>query len=209
MRPALAALGLLLVAIAFVSVSSRSQSQSSDSGNRSIDDEMKILKNGTLCERMSAIIELHRTGKGAIPALISHISDTELAADSANLIANPILSSRPPESQYDYFAGALYAYIVELILGRATVNAAWRSSGSLWSNDPTHCDFPLDPGDYPYSWGVVRRKDNRPIAASDLPRIKETYSNWWGTNGKKTLPQLQQDWKHHLRPLRGSEFSWR
>jgi hypothetical protein len=197
MRSTLRACRLLVMLIAFVRVPVHSQSQPLVSANTSIDGEMELLKKGSMCERMSAIIALHRTGKQVIPALISHISDSDLAPDSAGLLANPVISYRPPESQNNYFAGVLYAYVVELILGRTAL-----------ITNPAQCEFPMGSDDFAYSLGIIRKSGNHPISAHDLPRIKQIYSKWWGTNGKKSLVQLQKNWKRSSRPLRGSEFSW-
>src|ERR1700739_445605 len=134
MRSTLRTCRLLVIAIASILAPVDSLSRQLNSSRTKIDGEMMALKKGTLCERMSAIIELHDAGERAIPALIYHIGDTDLAPDSAELLASPILSSRPPESQNDYFAGVLYAYSVELILGRATVSAARRSPLRLWED---------------------------------------------------------------------------
>jgi hypothetical protein len=195
MRLGLRARRSLLLAIMLVPALAHSQSQLS--GNTSIESEMESLKNGTLCQRRSAIIALHRKGKQAIPTLISHIGDIDLADASADMLSNPILSAMPPESQNDYFVGVLYAYAVELILGRVTVSA-----------DQMHCDFLLDVGDYAYRFGIIRKKGDRPIAATDLPRIEQIYSRWWESNLHRTLAQMREDWKRSSRPLSGSQFSW-
>lgn len=197
MRSGLRLHRLILVAIVLLPAQVHSQSQHPGSDITIIDREMRPLKNGTLCERRSAIFALHQKGKDAIPVLISRIDDPELATGSANLLANPIISYRPPESQNDYFAGVLYAFVVELILGRTTL-----------STDLARCEFHLGSDDYAYSLGIVRKKGNQPIAMGDLPGIKQMYLSWWESHRNKTLAQMQQDWKHSLRPLRGSEFIW-
>jgi hypothetical protein len=188
---------LVLLAAVLLPGQVHTQAQAPRSGVASVEGELQSLKKGTLCERRSAIFALHQKGIDAIPVLVSRVGDAELAEESANLLANPVISYRPPESQNDYFAGVLYAYVVELILAKTTL-----------STDLARCEFLLGSDDYAYSLGIIRKKGNRPIAASDLPRIKQLYLDWWESHRNSTLPQLQQDWKHSLRPLRRSEFRW-
>jgi hypothetical protein len=188
---------LFLLAIMSFSALIHAQLHESGAPEPALEGQLKSLKNGSLCERRSAVMALHRAGIQAIPALIEHISDGEIAESSALLFQIPILSSRPPDAQDDYFAGVLYAYSVELILGRERL---------IVREGP--CDFLLDPGEYVYHSGVIRKKHRRLIEASDLPRVQQFYSRWWGTNRNKTLTQLRQDWKQSARPLNGSPYSW-
>ena len=197
MRRAPLMCGLVLVAIVFVPAMVHSQSGQPRSTHPSLNSQMGSLKNGTFCERTAAIFALHQQGRRAIPALISRMDDAELAEDSGDLISNPIISTRPLGSQNDYFAGELYAYVLELILGRGTL-----------SRDPEHCEFYLTPDDYAYSIGTLQKRGNHAITATDLPLIKQIYSDWWAANRKKTLAELQQDWKQASRPLTRSQFIW-
>jgi hypothetical protein len=169
---------LVLVTIALLPAQVHCQSQLPGSHFTSIEGELRSLKSGTTCERWSAIFALHQKGEDAIPLLISRTDDSDPAKNSANLLANPVISYRPTDSQNDYFAGVLYAYVVELILGRATL-----------SKDLARCEIHEGSDDYAYSLGIIRKKGNRPIEAADLPRIKQVYSNWWRRNGKRTLGQ--------------------
>jgi hypothetical protein len=140
---------------------------------------------------------LHRAGKQAIPALIGHIGDGEIAQSSVLLFENPILNYMPPDAQHDYIAGVLYAYTVELILGKDRLSV-----------DQGSCDFLLDPGDYVYHSGLIRKQDHRLIEAIDLSRVQQIYSRWWEANRNKSLIQLRRDWKMSARPLKRSQFSW-
>lgn len=85
-----------------------------------------LLKNGTLCEKRAAVLFLHRQGKQAIPVLLEHLDDTEIAPLSTLIFDNPALSWMPPGSDHDQPAGELYAYVVELIIAKAALIRRWR-----------------------------------------------------------------------------------
>lgn len=156
---------------------------------------LENLKTGSICQRRAAISGLHRMGKAAIPRLIEHIDDHEVAPSSTLMLANPLLSSAPA-SQKNEFSGVINAYVVELILASATLR------------DEKDCTFLLSERDYVYGWGVIM-KDGEVISAADLARVKQQYVQWWGKNQSKSLSTLRGEWKERIRPLTGSEYHWR
>ena len=188
-----------LVTVFFVSLLLLGLAQGQDSGARKIalQIQMDSLKNGKDCERRSAVRALHRFGKQAIPGLLERITDSQLAKSSALLLQNPLLSSVLPKSQHDEFAGVLYAYTIELILGREVL-----------STEAGRCEFLLGQDDYLYGHGVIRKDPNEALAPIDLSRIQQIYSAWWDANRNKTLAQLRADWKRSARPLSGSKYRW-
>jgi len=106
---------------------------------------LETLKNGTTCQRRAAIMALHHLGKSAIPLLIEHVDDHDVARSSTLMLANPILSYAPPGSQKDEFSGVIYAYVVELILARDALH------------DDNDCTFLLSQGDYAYGHGLIMK----------------------------------------------------
>jgi hypothetical protein len=134
-------------------------------------------------------------GKTAIPVLIDHIDDRDVAPSSTLMLENPIVSSAP-EVQKDEFSGVINAYVVELIL----------ASNAL--RDKRDCTFLLSEGDYAYGWGVIM-KDGKLINATDLAHVKQQYLQWWGKNHNKSLSTLRVEWKKRIQPLTGSEYHWR
>ena len=96
----------------------------------------------------------------------------------------------------------LYAYVVELILGKRTL-----SKNVLSTSEGSRCDYLLGLDDYIYGHGLVFSGDNV-IKATDLPRIKQIYLNWWNKNENKSLAKLRQDWKASQRPLTGTPYGW-
>lgn len=155
------------------------------------------VKDGKDCERRAAIFALHRIGKQAIPALVTRIADAQVAGSGTVDLQNPILSSVLPNFQRDQFAGVLYAYIIELILGRETLSA-----------EAGKCDFLLAQDDYLYGHGAIRKDPNSPLEPADLSRIQQIYLKWWDANRNKTLTQLRSEWKQSIRPLSSSEYRW-
>ena len=123
---------------------------------------LENLKTGSICQRRAAIIALHRMAKAAIPMLIEHIDDHEVAPSSTLMLASPILSSAPA-SQKDEFSGVINAYVVELILASATLR-----------DDEKDCTFLLSQGDYAYGWGVIMKDGVR--SPSGLTPSKLTFA---------------------------------
>lgn len=158
---------------------------------------LESLKSGTMCERRSAVLALYRLGKQAIPALLEHIDDGEIAPSTTLILANPAFSYAPPGSQHDQFTGVLYAYAIELILGR---NAISKDEGK-------RCVYLLGLSDYVYGHGLIFN-ENELIKANDLSRIKQIYSQWWDKNRNKSLAKMRQDWKASRRPLTGTQYKW-
>jgi hypothetical protein len=192
------ALCLQISVLALVCASSivRAQQQSSDNAEKNVEQYLVSLKTGTMCERRAAVSALHQMGKKAIPVLIAHISDAEIAKASTLMLANPLLSYVPRGSLRDEYSGVIYAYAIELILAR---DALHTGAGD--------CMFLLDNGDYAYSHGLIMKGQNV-IGASDLERVKELYSQWWKTHRNEDLVTLQRDWSKSLRPLGGSAYHW-
>ena len=158
---------------------------------------LDLLKNGTLCQKRAAVLALYEQGKKAIPALVDRIEDSEIAYQSTNVLASPVISSAPPDSQHDQFAGVLYAYVIELILARDNV-----------SRDETgSCKFLLGLDDYVYGHGLILN-GNELIKANDLSRIKQIYLRWWTGNRGKNLTEMRQEWQRLHRPLAGTEYRW-
>jgi hypothetical protein len=155
------------------------------------------LKGGNVCERAAAIRNLHHMGKRVIPVLIQRIGDSEIANSSTLMLANPALSYAPPGSQCDEYSGLLYAYVVELILARESLHTASQDCNFLFKNL----------GDYAYPHGLIV-KNEKVIQASDLPKIKQLYSLWWGKHNNESLLSLRRDWAKSIRPLSGSEYGW-
>lgn len=95
----------------------------------------------------------------------------------------------------DEFSGVIYAYVVELILGRDTLQ------------DDKDCTFLLGTGDYVYGHGLIMRGDNV-IRATELAQVKQLYSRWWEENRNKGLSALRLEWKKFARPLSDSKYHW-
>jgi hypothetical protein len=154
------------------------------------------LKAGAMCERRAAIAALHQMGKEAIPILIARIGDADVAKSSTLMLANPALSYVPPDSQRDAYSGVVYAYVIELILARESLNTG--------TGD---CMFLLDPRDYAYGHGLIMKGQNV-IRASELNHVKQLYSKWWETHRNEDLYALRSDWQRSMRPLTGSAYHW-
>ncbi len=86
-----------------------------------VESRLSVLKNGSMCERRQAVVALHKLGKAAIPALVSHIGDADRATKSTLLLQNPMLSYVFPDSIHDEFSGVIAAYLIELILGQRSL----------------------------------------------------------------------------------------
>lgn len=179
----------------FLSLLSFGQQRKSIESDHGIKRNLETLKSGTTCQRRAAIVALHQMGKAAIPVLIEHIDDRDVAPSSTLMLENPMLSSAPA-SQKDEFSGVIDAYVVELILARETLR------------DDKDCTFLLTEGDYAYGWGVIM-KDGKLVSADELAHVKKQYLQWWEENRNKSLAALRVEWKKRIRPLTGSEFHWR
>jgi len=195
---------LLLIGI-MLCVSTRAKSQLSKS-DQDLQEYLKSLKRGTLSERSSVVVALHRLGKQAIPALVEHISDAEIAPSTALMLHNPFMSGVFTGTPRNEFAGILNAYIVELILAKDRLSATERDPHLL-----------LSVRDYIYGEGVMVKggesssTDSSSISqldASDLPRIERIYSEWWRRNKNKPLAEMRRDWNAKHRPLTGSRYRW-
>jgi hypothetical protein len=186
---------VVLILVCCLSPLCLSQQRESLESNHSIQPYLETLKSGRNCPRRAAIVALHQMGKTAIPLLIDHINDSDVAPSSTLMLANPILSSAPA-SQKDELSGVINAYVVELILASETLR------------DEKDCTFLLSEGDYAYGWGVIM-KDGEVISATDLAPVKQQYLQWWGKNHNKSLSTLRVEWKKRIRPLTGSEYHWR
>jgi len=136
-------------------------------------------------------------GKKAIPALLEHLADTEIAPMSTLIFVNPMLSWIPPGSDHDQPAGVLYAYVIELIVAKAALS----DDGGSCSN------FLLNKNDYVYGRGLIMHGDEI-INAGDLPRIKQIYLQWWDRNRSKSLARIRREWKASHRPLTGTQYNW-
>jgi hypothetical protein len=180
------------------SLSPLSRCQQHDAAPRTeenVQQYLNTLKSGTICARRKAIFALHHLGKSAIPLLIDHIDDRQVASKSTLMLANPILSYAPPGSQRDEFSGVIYAYVVELILARRSLH------------DDLDCTFILSTGEFAYPHGLIIR-DSKVISATDLAQVKQVYSRWWEENRHKSLAALRLDWEKSVRPLTGSQYNW-
>jgi len=166
-------------------------------GQGKADLDLDAVTRGPLCERRKAVIAIHRTGKAAIPELIGRIKD-RAKTGASELRQNPKSSMIPSDHREADYAGLFYAYLIELILGRS----------SLETEVPP-CDFLLGLDDYVFWSGIIRKEGDAMISADDLPRIQSVYSRWWKVNEGKTLSQMREEWQGNKRPLAGSQFRWR
>ena len=167
---------------------------------------------GSLCETRAAIVTLHELGAEALPALIARINNQSKSVTTL-MLPNPSSSQIAPEQLHEGYQGLLYAYVVELILGRTHL-----------SKNYSHCDFLLgNEEEYFCKYGVIRKRDSagdapahtwpdltetKPVDASDLEQIRSTYLAWWALNANRPLEQLRTDWQAGKRPLRGSKYQW-
>lgn len=170
---------------------------------------------GSFCETRAAIVALHEMGTEALPALIARINNQSKSV-TPTMLQNPSSSQIAPEQLHGGYQGLLYAYVVELILGRTHL-----------SRNYSHCGFLLgDEEEYLCKYGVIRKRDGviqsgdasayarpglketKPIDASDLDQIPSTYLVWWVLNANRPLDQLRAEWQAWKRPLGGSKYQW-
>jgi hypothetical protein len=172
------------------------QQQQTAAPDKNIQQYLTSLKSGKTCERRAAIKALHHLGKDAIPTLIDHIGEVDIAESSALMLANPLLSYAPPGSQRDEYSGVVYAYVIELILAKDALQS-----------DSSNCDFLLDHSDYAYGHGLIL-KGKKVISATELAHVKQLYVQWWETHRNESLISLRHEWMKSVRPLTGSGYHW-
>ena len=147
-------------------------------------------------KRYNAVIHIHNHGKNAIPILIEKI-DTDKMAWIA--VKHPYNSNFLKEAMTNY-AGVLYAYVIELILGRENLvpnkyPITWILGDSM--------------DNYVYWYGVINCKGKRKsFDLDDMKAIKRIYQEWWDKNKSRPIEELRTDWENGIKPLTGSDYKW-
>lgn len=140
------------------------------------------------------IIRIFKDGKTSIPLLIDNISEKRGAF--AFELKNPLNQKK---EQFYLSFGFLYAYLVELILAKDTLEIDLESKKLLMSSD-----------NYIFWEGsVIPGLSDRIVTADEaLIEIQRYYRQWWNENKHKSLQQLRKEWKLGKRPLNGSKYGW-
>lgn len=190
-------IGTVVVLVAALSVSLHTQFSVPPrvlSPHLQAQSDVSKLKQGDRGRRKAAIFSLHANGKEAIPVLIESLDDT--APFEQIELLDPISSFIPPESRKPTYMGVLYAYAIELILGKKTLRGNQRDSGFL-----------IDNGDCVYKLGLLKR-EGESLTPKDLSILKEIYRQWWEAHKQLSLDELRQQWIENKRPLTGSRYKW-
>lgn len=159
--------------------------------NRKTESHILDIKSADPNIRYRAMYEVHKSGKQMIPQLISSIDLNEkewifnLDPHDSNIPAFP----------YDY-VGILYAYTIELIIGRDHIDEKELRVSRRYSQ------FSL------YRCGTVKRTDGEVLHIEDLRHIKSVYQAWWKKNEHKSIEQIRKDWSKGHRPLINSGYYW-
>ena len=156
--------------------------------------DMSVLRGVDQGLQKKAIFSIHSIGKDSIPSLIDSIDD-DTPFDVLN-IQDPVSSYIPPESLKTTFRGVLFAYTIELILGKTTLRGN--------KNDRT---FLIDHEDAVYTHALLRR-NGEVLKKQDLTELKELYRLWWEKNKSLPLDELRREWAQNKRPLTASPFRW-
>jgi hypothetical protein len=143
----------------------------------------------------SAIASVYKMGKPAIPLLINRIENTRPVKI---ILASP-LESYIEKADLVRPQGVLAAYLVEWVLAIDSMNLDEFMKSPFPFGDDSH--------NYIYPWGRLVI-GGRMAVAEDLIAIKNIYQEWWRRNGSKELSELRIEWKHNIRPLSGTAFSW-
>lgn len=166
-----------------------------------------------------AIYNLHKSGKDAIPLLISEMDRPESVFVQ---LTNPVTSFSHPEWIKFCPVGMLHAYIIELILANPLFRLDATSSGalsplpnprldSLRESGYAHATSPLGthPANYLFESNVIVSKRGDLISQSDMHALRRIYEEWWRSNKNKSLDRLRTDYLRNIRPLVGSVYEWR
>ncbi len=143
----------------------------------------------------AAIFRIFNNGKRSIPLLIEVISEKRYFRYRLN---NP---DNPTTSKINENIGYVYAYLIELILGKEELELI-----------VTDDDFLGSKKNYVYWEGIVAFQDPEETALIDehtLFEIQYLYRRWWKNNNHKSLRQLRDEWKRGSRPLTHSRFCWK
>lgn len=138
-----------------------------------------------------AIRSLHDIGRQAIPLLIGSL-DEDAPFDQIQLL-DPKLSNIPPDSLERTRIGVLYAYVIELILGRSSLREVDRDGFLL--------------PDCVYTYGLLK-KEGQILRQEDMSALRQIYQQWWDRHSDTPLDELRQQWTEGDRPLSGSQFRW-
>jgi hypothetical protein len=142
-----------------------------------------------------AVVRIFKGGKQSIPLLIDMIPKYRLWREKLN---NPGNKNSPVEF---CTSGFIHTYLVELILGRKSLEIKEGAELFLGSAE-----------NYVYWDGmIVKSKPNGPevVYREALGDIHEIYKTWWQKNQHKSLRKLRAEWKKGIRPLSGSKYSWK
>lgn len=156
--------------------------------------ELLRLKNGNRAQQKAAIHNLHYLGKEAIPVLIDALDD-KTSFDAINLL-QPISSVIPPDSLKPSYRGILYAYVIEMILGKTSLKGE--------AKDAT---FLVDEDDCVYRLGLLKSEGGT-LEPGDLKALKQSYTGWWESHRQLSIGELRQQWMENKRPLSGTKFRW-
>ena len=146
------------------------------SGNRSIYiNDFQKLKSDYTYQSKIALINLHKSGKAAIPFLIKKIGEDE---ELMIILVNP-LSSTIDDDALKIYSGLLAAYVIELILGREKLDT------KNFFDDAQLLGPSLN--NYIYYYGRIVSKKGEILKKDSLARLRKVYENWWENNQYKPI----------------------
>lgn len=144
-------------------------------------------------------------GIKAIPCLIDHLDDSK---NSPFGFKNPKSSYIPSFFLKGNQIGIKYAYLIELILAKDTLESSpdfdWNKNNWEEATKPYRI----------YDYCVIVRKDEnqKPIedilTNDDMKKIKLIYLAWWKKNQNKSIEQLRNDYKQNGSILKDSDYMW-
>lgn len=147
--------------------------------------------------RYNIVFYIHSCGKEAIPLLIGEIDTNKKAA----ILVRHTYDSFILKEAYTNYVGVLYAYVIELILGRDRLLPTIHTP-IIWILGD-NMDI------YIYWHGIINYKDRRKsFDLYDMKVIKQIYQEWWDKNKDRSIEKLRMDWENGIKPLTGSDYKW-
>jgi hypothetical protein len=139
----------------------------------------------------NTILSIYRMGKPAIPLLIDMIENPRPIEIILESPSRSTIELKQPQ-------GILAAYLIEWILAIDSVNLDdIMKSPFLFGDEQNYI--------YPQACIVI---GGRRASAEDLIAVKSLYQEWWRRSSSKELSELRLQWKHGVRPLGGTAYSW-
>ncbi len=148
---------------------------------------------------------IHSYGKDIIPYLISHIDINKKGIAG---FVNPY-ESNLEDMVISSPMGINYAYMIELIMGKDSLNdkPVFVEGYSSWEER-------LEPYRLYRQCVIVKRKDiddptSSVLSSEDMKAIKDIYTNWWESNKNDSLELLRKKWIENGGPLSNTPYTWR